>query len=189
MDTGTDRPGLDKSTYKIRRAECEQLVKLAQAKGYKIKNLADIKDDQLFNDITAAFKNSNPDLCDRLKYIYKAQNRFYKMMDAWRAGDIATVGSVFREDGIGLRDEYKISGPELEAMCDIARTVDGVLGERMLGGGDKGASGALVKSDSVEKLKKTVESQYPKAAQGYASKFAVHTCKIVDGVKVFNMEG
>lgn len=189
MDTGTDRPGLDKSTYKIRRAECEELVKLAQAKGYKIKNLADIKDEQLFNDITAAFKKSHPHLCERLSYIYKAQNRFYKMMDAWRAGDIETVGSVFREDGIGLRDEYKISGPELEAMCDIARTVPGVLGERMLGGGDKGASGALVKSGSVEKLKKAVETQYPKAAPAYASKFAVHTCKIVDGVKVFKMEG
>ena len=45
----------------------------------------------------------------------------------------------------GLRDEYVISGPELETMCDIVRTVPGVLGERMLGGGDKGASGCLVR--------------------------------------------
>ncbi|MEN6387015.1 MAG: hypothetical protein ABFD79_17690 [Phycisphaerales bacterium] len=186
MDTGTDRPGLDKSTYKIRRSECEELVKLAQAKGFKIKNLADVKDEGLFNDITAAFKNSHPDLCDRLKYIYKAQKRFYTMMDAWRKGDIQTVGKIFREDGLGLRDEYKISGPELENMCDIARTVEGVLGERMLGGGDKGASGALVKSASVEKLKKAVEENYPKANPDYANKFAVHTCKIVDGVKVLN---
>ncbi|HBG27870.1 MAG: hypothetical protein A2Y10_09325 [Planctomycetes bacterium GWF2_41_51] len=188
MDTGTDRPGLDKSTYKIRRAECEELVKLAKAKGFKIDCLADVKNEQLFSEIIATFKNSHPHLCDRLNYIYKSQKRFYKMMDAWRAGDIETVGSVFREDGIGLRDEYKISGPELEAMCDIARTVPGVLGERMLGGGDKGASGALVKADSVEKLKQAVDSQYPKAVPEYASKYAVHTCKIVDGVKVFNME-
>ena len=33
-----------------------------------------------------------------------------------------------------MRDDYKISGPELETMCDIARTVPGVMGERMLGG-------------------------------------------------------
>ncbi len=187
MDTGTNRPGLDKSTYKIRRAECEELVKLAQAKGFKIKNFADVKDETLFNEITNAFKFSHPDMCDRLNYIYKAQKRFYKMLDAWRNGDIETVGSVFREDGLGLRDEYKISGPELEAMCDIAREVDGVLGERMLGGGDKGASGALVKSAAVEKLKQAVEENYSKAKPDYAKKFAVHTCKIVDGVKVLNL--
>jgi galactokinase len=188
MDTGTDRPGLDKSTYKIRRAECEELVKLAQAKGFKIKNLADVKDQTLYNEITNAFRKERPELCDRLKYIYNAQQRFYKMLDAWRKGDIETVGAVFRADGLGLRDEYKISGPELEAMCDIAREVPGVLGERMLGGGDKGASGALVKSAAVEKLKKAVEEKYPKLKPDYADKFAVHTCKIVDGVKVLRLK-
>ena len=38
-------------------------------------------------------------------------------------GDIVTVGRIFREDGLGLRDDYKISGPELETMCDLARSV------------------------------------------------------------------
>lgn len=188
MDTGTDRPGLDKSTYKIRRAECEKLVRLVQTKGFKIKHLADVKDIQLFEDITSAFKDSHPSLCMRLNYIYKAQKRFYKMMDAWRDGDIETVGKVFREDGLGLRDEYQISGPELEAMCDIARKVPGVLGERMLGGGDKGASGALVQAEFVEKLKQAVDLNYPKAKPDYAKKYAVHTCKIVDGVKVFDLD-
>ena len=61
----------------------------------------------------------------------------------------------------------------------------GVLGERMLGGGDKGASGALVLSGSVDKLKEAVENQYPKNQSDYADKFAVHICKSVDGVKVF----
>lgn len=104
-------------------------------------------------------------------------------MDAWKRGDIAAVGRIFRLDGHGLRDDYEISGsvvvvcgsshfkiytpitarhasadvvfylsicgvrtgrPQLEAICDAARTVEGVLGERMLGGGDFGASGALM---------------------------------------------
>jgi hypothetical protein len=56
------------------------------------------------------------------------------------------VGALFRQDGHGLRDDYCISGPELQTMCDVVRTVPGVLGERMLGGGDKGAAGALVSS-------------------------------------------
>ena len=185
LDTGTNRPGLDKSTYKVRRAECEELVKLTCNAGIEITCLADVKDESLYDQILNTFKDTHPDLCDRLTYIFKAQKRFYEMMDAWKSGDIKTVGSIFRRDGIGLRDEYKISGPELELMCDISRTVPGVLGERMLGGGDKGASGALVTAGCEEVLKEAVEKVYPEIMPDYSDKYAVHTCKIVDGIKVF----
>jgi len=108
------------------------------------------------------------------------------MLDAWKQGDIETVGRIFRQDGIGLRDDYKISGPELETMCDIARSVPGVLGERMLGGGDKGASGALVKAEDIDSLKKTVDTAYPRSRPDFADKYAMHICKVVDGVTVFD---
>ena len=186
MDTGTVRPGLEKSTYKIRRAECEKLVSLAQLAGYDIGCLADIKQRQLYENIMDRFAGEQPDLCDRLKYIFAAQKRFYEMLDAWKGGDIETVGRIFREDGIGLRDDYKISGPELECMCDIARTIPGVLGERMLGGGDKGASGALVGADSVDALKHAVDTAYPRSYPQFREKYAVHTCKVVDGVRVYD---
>ncbi len=185
LDTGTVRPGLEKSTYKVRRAECEKLVSLLQSSGHDISSLAQIKEEGLYERIMSEFGASEPDLCDRLKYVFGAQRRFYEMMDAWKAGDIESVGRIFREDGIGLRDDYKISGAELEAMCDIARTVPGVLGERMLGGGDKGASGALVRSDSVEVLKAAVDKDYPKSCPDFKDKYAVHVCKVVDGVRVY----
>ncbi len=104
------------------------------------------------------------------------------MLDAWRDGDIRTVGNVFRQDGYGLRDDYQISGPELETMCDLARTVDGVLGERMLGGGDKGASGAIVLPEAIDELKRVIAREYPKSCPDYADKFAVHACGVVDGL-------
>jgi galactokinase len=185
LDTGTDRPGLEKSTYAIRRRECEELVAILQKAGFKIGCLADIKDDALYAKIMDKFGPQYPHLCERLNYIFHAQQRFYKMMEAWRSGDIETVGAVFRQDGVGLRDDYKISGPELETMCDIVRTVPGALGERMLGGGDKGASGALVLPESVEAVRKAVEAGYPRSRPAFAGKYAVHVCKVVDGVKVF----
>ncbi len=186
MDTGTVRPGLEKSTYKVRRAECEQFVSILQNAGYKISCLADIKTERMYENILAQFAGKYPDLCDRFKYIFAAQQRFYEMLDAWKRGDIATVGRVFREDGIGLRDEYKISGSELETMCDIARTIPGCLGERMLGGGDKGAAGALVKSGNVSALKKAVDVAYPASRPDFADKYAVHVCKVVDGVRAYD---
>jgi len=185
MDTGTERPGLEKSTYKIRRGECEELVSILQKAGYDISCLADIREQKVYKKIIGQFGESHPDMCDRLKYIFGAQQRFYEMLEAWKSGDIVTVGRIFREDGVGLRDDYKISGPELETMCDIIRTVPGVLGERMLGGGDKGAAGALVRPESVDAVKRAVESGYPRSRPDFSEKYAVHVCKVVDGVKVF----
>jgi galactokinase len=186
LDTGTVRPGLEKSTYKIRRTECEKLVSLLQKASYNVSCLADIKDQKVYEKILGRFQGEYPDLCDRLKYIFGAQKRFYEMLEAWNLGDIETVGSIFRKDGIGLRDEYKISGPELETMCEIARGVPGVLGERMLGGGDKGAAGALVRAGSVDALKSAVDAAYPRKYPEYKDKYSVVTCKMVEGIRIYD---
>jgi galactokinase len=185
LDTGTNRPGLEKSTYAIRAKECKQFTSLLNENGYKITCLADIRDDALYHKILEQFSGQHPELCARLVYIYGAQKRFYEMLDAWKAGDIETVGAIFRTDGVGLRDDYEISGPELESMCDSVRTVDGVLGERMLGGGDKGASGALVQAGAVEQVRAAVDTAYPRSRPDFADNYAVHVCKVVDGIKVF----
>ncbi|MHC5159989.1 MAG: galactokinase [Planctomycetota bacterium] len=185
MDTGTVRPGLEKSTYKIRRSECEEMTAKAKEAGFGISSLADIKDSALYEKIKSHFQDKFPHLVDRMTYIYKAQKRFYEMMDAWKAGDIEAVGTVFRQDGIGLRDEYMISGPELESMCDIVRTVPGVLGERMLGGGDKGAAGCLVLAADADNVKTAVDRAYPRSRPDFADHYAVHTCKVVDGIVLF----
>lgn len=185
MDTGTDRPGLESSTYITRRKECEELVSILNRSGYSLKYLAEIKEKTLYDEICKIFRQQYPSLCRRLKYIFQAQQRFPLMLKAWEAGDIRTVGKLFRQDGLGLRDDYEISGPELETMCDIARTVPGVQGERMLGGGDKGAAGAIVLASQVDELRRAVDTAYPRSHPDYASKYAVHTCRIVKGVEVF----
>jgi galactokinase len=187
LDTGTVRPGLEKSTYQIRRAECDEFAEMLGPE-FGVSCLADVRSPEVFDRILDAYRKSHPDHCDRLTYIFHAQQRFSTMLEAWKAGDVETVGRVFREDGIGLRDEYKISGPELETMCDIARTVPGVLGERMLGGGDKGAAGALVRADSVEALESAVRTGYPKSHPAYADAFAMHVCRVVDGITTLDEE-
>lgn len=183
LDTGTIRPGLEKSTYKIRRAECEEFVSLLKPQ-FNINYLADIKEKHLFTRIMQEFNRDQPALCRRLKYIFSAQKRFQQMVEAWKKGDIAEVGAIFRQDGIGLRDDYAISGPELETMCDIARTVKGVYGERMLGGGDKGAAGALVETSSLLALEQAVAVAYPRSYPDLKDRYAVHSLQTVDGVHV-----
>jgi len=137
LDTGTIRPGLEKSTYKVRHAECREMVALCSGP-FGIKALGDVRTQEQHDAIVARFGASHPHLCRRMSYIFGAQQRFAEMLAAWEKGDIARVGEIFREDGLGLRDQYEISGRELETMCDIARTVPCVLGERMLGEGTRG---------------------------------------------------
>ncbi len=185
LDTGTIRPGLEKSTYRIRRAECDDFAAMLRPQ-FGIFCLGDVRSDELYDRILDTHGSTHPDQCRRLNYIFHAQRRFATMLEAWRAGDIETVGRVFREDGIGLRDDYRISGPELETMCDIARTVPGVLGERMLGGGDKGAAGALVRADSVDALEAAVRTGYPRSHPEFADAFAMHVCRVVDGITVLD---
>jgi len=60
LDTGTVRPGLEKSTYKIRRAECEKFVSLLRKANYDIGCLADIKDDGVYEKILAQFGQQKP---------------------------------------------------------------------------------------------------------------------------------
>lgn len=187
LDTGTVRPGLEKSTYRTRRAECDEFSALLGPK-FGISCLADVRSEELYQRILDSYCDTHPDHCHRLTYIFRAQQRFSTMLEAWQAGDVETVGRVFREDGIGLRDEYRISGPELETMCDIARTVPGVLGERMLGGGDRGAAGALVRADSVEALELAVRTAYPRSHPAYDDAFAVHVCSVVDGISTLDEE-
>eukprot|EP01061_Rhynchopus_euleeides_P038019 TRINITY_DN65370_c0_g1_i1.p1 TRINITY_DN65370_c0_g1~~TRINITY_DN65370_c0_g1_i1.p1 ORF type:complete len:462 (+),score=136.74 TRINITY_DN65370_c0_g1_i1:47-1387(+) len=184
LDTGTDRPGLEKSTYKIRKDECDALSELLAQKFPGVKRFGDLNDQQyqqVLRDI-APLSPKHKDMVDRLTYIHEAKQRFGTMLQAWKSGDIATVGKVFRQDGHGLRDVYKISGPELECMCDIVRSVPGVMGERMLGGGDKGASGCLIQSGSEQHVRAAVTTAYPRCFPAMQNKFAVHFVKVCDGV-------
>jgi galactokinase len=52
----------------------------------------------------------------------------------------------------------------------------------MLGGGDKGAAGALVRADGVEALETAVQTGYPRSHPDFADAFAVHVCRVVDGM-------
>ena len=56
----------------------------------------------------------------------------------------------------------------------------------MLGGGDKGAAGALVRADSVDALRQAVDVAYPRSHPVYADSYAVHVCKVVEGVKLYD---
>lgn len=188
LDTGTVRPGLEHSTYRVRRAECEELLALVRGLGIAAADLAAVRDTATYERIATGLRPAHPHLVARLDYLFAAGRRFERMLGAWSDGDLVTLGALFRADGLGLRDDYRISGPELESMCDIVRTVPGVLGERMLGGGDKGAAGAIVRAEAVAAVREAVTTAYPRSHPAFASAFAVHELAMVDGVSARDLQ-
>jgi galactokinase len=148
-----------------------------------VNSLADVREKSMYDQIIDALGKDYPGHCRRLEYIFHAQQRFEAMIGAWEKGDIEEVGRIFRQDGIGLRDAYSISGPELETMVDVARTVPGVMGERMLGGGDKGAAGAILKPSAEEDLRTAVNIGFKRSHPEVADKCAVHVVKVCQGVE------
>lgn len=178
--TGKSRHGLQHATYPVRRRECEQLAALLRPE-FGVDCLAEVTPDQL-PVVLARFGSTHPDLCDRLRYVHAAVQRFPRLLATFAAGDAAAMGAVFRADGHDLRDLYRISGPELETLCDIVRTVPAVHGERMLGGGDCGTAGALVDAEAVAAVRAAVAAAYPRSHPDWAALHAVHDCATADGI-------
>lgn len=181
LDTGRSRHGLQGATYPLRRRECEEILGIVGPQlGCAL--LAEAADDARFARAAAILERSRPGLLPRLRYLRDAQARFPRILDAFARGDAAELGACVRMDGISLRDDYCISGPELEAMCDIVRAQPGCHGERMLGGGDCGASGAIVDPARADAIADAVRREYPLRCPAYAGSFAVHRCATADGI-------
>ena len=56
----------------------------------------------------------------------------------------------------------------------------------MLGGGDKGASGAIVLASAIDELQSVIEREYPARQPELKNEYAIHACKIVDGITCFD---
>ena len=59
-----------------------------------------------------------------------------------------------------LRYDYEVTGAELDALVDAARSVKGTIGSRMTGAGFGGCAIAIVEDEALEEFKKTVREEY-----------------------------
>ena len=59
-----------------------------------------------------------------------------------------------------LRDDYEVTGTELDTLVEEARKVDGTIGSRMTGAGFGGCTVSIVKEDAVEKFIREVGAAY-----------------------------
>ena len=100
-------------------------------------------------------------------------------IEALKQGKIELFGKLMTASHVSLRDDYEVTGKELDSLAQAAWQVDGVLGSRMTGGGFGGCTVSLVRDEAIENFKAFVGAEYEKAT-GLKADFYV--AEIGDGV-------
>ena len=73
---------------------------------------------------------------------------------------------------VSLRDDYEVTGIELDTLVEEAWKVDGVIGSRMTGAGFGGCTVSIVKDEAIEAFQEQVGKAYLEKI-GYAADFYV----------------
>jgi galactokinase len=79
---------------------------------------------------------------------------------ALQRGDLATVGRLMLASHASLRDDYKVSSPELDMLVEIAANLPGVYGARMTGGGFGGCMVALCRPEQAHAAARDILIRY-----------------------------
>lgn len=160
--------GLGESKYNERRAECEKaLEELQQYAG--ISSLGDLSEEE-FEKYKGAIKDE--DRRKRAKHAVYENQRTIHAVEALKNGDLEQFGKLMNESHVSLRDDYEVTGIELDTLAEEAWKVDGVIGSRMTGAGFGGCSVSIVKNDAVDTFIEQVGKAYLEKI-GYAADFYV----------------
>lgn len=160
--------GLGSSKYNERRSECEMALSEIQS-GMGIKTLGDLTEEQ-FESVKMAIKDE--DRRKRAKHAVYENQRTIKAVEALKANDIVLFGKLMNESHVSLRDDYEVTGEELDTLVEAAWKIDGVIGSRMTGAGFGGCTVSIVKDEAVDRFIDQVGKTY-KETIGYAADFYV----------------
>ena len=159
---------LTDSKYNERRAECEEALADIQNQ-MDIKALGDLTEEQ-FEEVKDAVKN--PVCRKRAKHAVYENQRTIKAVAALKAGDLETFGKLMNASHVSLRDDYEVTGKELDTLVEAAWKQEGVIGSRMTGAGFGGCTVSIVKEEAIDDFIKNVGEIYEKEI-GYAADFYV----------------
>ena len=159
---------LTDSKYNERRAECEEALADIQ-KQMDIKALGELTEEQ-FEQVQDAIQN--PVCRKRAKHAVYENQRTIKAVAALKAGDLETFGKLMNASHVSLRDDYEVTGKELDTLVEAAWKQEGVIGSRMTGAGFGGCTVSIVKEEAIDGFIKNVGEIYEKEI-GYATDFYV----------------
>jgi galactokinase len=170
------------SAYNQRRAECEAALHKLRAAQPDLRALRDVTPELL----AAEAQRLDGVELQRARHVVTENERVLASVAALRQGDVAQFGQLMIESHASLRDDYAVSGPELDTLVATALETPGVLGARLTGAGFGGCVVALVEAQHAEAAVATIGERYRRLTgrQG-----AAYICAPSDGAHVVNEVG
>jgi galactokinase len=181
-DSGVER-SLGSSSYPRRVAESQAALRVARRTlGMALPHLAALTDAQLADlERSGALTGA---LARRARHVVAETARVGQGRDAMLAGDWPRFGQLMTESGRSSATLYEISHPRVEELVAEARAVSGVLGARMMGGGEGGAALILLRRDAIPTLKRSLAASYFRRYGMEDREGLVHVCAFAAGAAV-----
>lgn len=148
--------GLADSKYNERRGECERALKDLQVE-LSIYSLGELTPEQ-FEQHKHLIQN--PVDRKRAKHAVYENARTKEGVSKLQQGDIAGFGELMKKSHESLRDDYEVTGKELDALVEMAWMQEGVIGSRMTGAGFGGCTISIVENNKIDLFIEQVGKQY-----------------------------
>lgn len=168
--------GLADSKYNERRSECETALSQIQAVK-NIKSLGELTEEE-FEEVKELI--TDPIVRKRAKHAVYENQRTLKAVKALENNDLLLFGKLMSESHVSLRDDYEVTGKELDTLVSFAWEMPGVIGARMTGAGFGGCTVSIIKEENVQNFIDTITTKYTEII-GYAPDFYV--ANISDGAR------
>lgn len=134
------------SEYNTRRMQCEKALTILQER-YPVANLCEL-DPVLLDEAAGLFEDEV--LYRRVRHAVTENDRVNQAIRALRLGDLSRFGKLMNESHRSLKEDYEVTGVEMDTLAEEAQRLEGVLGARITGGGFGGCTVNLVRDDAVE---------------------------------------
>ena len=167
-DSGT-KHSLVHGEYNARREQCQ-----AAAAALGVRMLRDTTSSALQR--TAM----NSTVKRRATHVVGEMERVWQAVERLEAGDARTFGALMYASHESSRTNFENSTPQLDLLVEIARTLPGVHGARLSGGGFGGSTVTLVDADAAENVAARLAAEYS-SRSGYIPQ--VFVCRLADGAR------
>ena len=153
------RHELASGEYNARRADCEAGVAVLARQRPNVRALRDAT----LGDLDAVSDRLCERVARRCRHVITENARVGQAAEALENCDVRRVGTLMNESHDSLRRDYEVSCTELDTMVAIARSLAGVHGARMTGGGFGGCVVALVDRAAAASVVREIARKYKSA--------------------------
>lgn len=172
------------SKYNERRGECEEALRILQEK-VPAQSLGELSA-ETFERYASAI--SSETVRKRARHAVSENERTIQALEALERNDLYTFGELMNASHRSLRDDYEVTGKELDALVEAAWKQNGVIGARMTGAGFGGCAIAIVEKTAAEDFLREVGRAYLSEI-GYEASFYIANigdgaCEIELGVHI-----